>query len=255
MSRYDLTDFEWRVIAPLLPNKPRGVPRVDDRRVLNGIFWVLHSGATWRDLPERYGHRTTCYNRFVRRRNAGVWDRVMHVINAAHDGDIQMIDSTSVRAHQQAATAKGGGNHCLGRSRGGLTTKIHVVVDAQGLPVRLGLSGGQVHDAPMAHQLLDRLRPGAVVLADKAYEGKRMRGLIAVQGHIQTFRQKLPAGNPRRSPKPSIRSATSSSASSKSSNTLAASLLDTTSSPTISSRWFSSLQHGSGSELMSPRPS
>lgn len=55
MSRYDLTDFEWCVIEPLLPNKPRGIPRVDDRRVLNGIFWVLRSGAPWRDLPERYG--------------------------------------------------------------------------------------------------------------------------------------------------------------------------------------------------------
>jgi transposase len=61
MSRYDLTDFEWRLIEPLLPNKPRGVPRVDDRRVLNGIFWVLRSGAPWRDLPERYGPRTTSY--------------------------------------------------------------------------------------------------------------------------------------------------------------------------------------------------
>ncbi len=58
MSRYDLTDFEWLVIKPLLPNKPRGVPRVDDRRVLNGIFWVLRSGAPWRDLPDRYGPRT-----------------------------------------------------------------------------------------------------------------------------------------------------------------------------------------------------
>jgi transposase len=58
MSRYDLTDFEWRVIEPLLPNKPRGVPRVDDRRVLNGIFRVLRSGAPWRDLPERFGPRT-----------------------------------------------------------------------------------------------------------------------------------------------------------------------------------------------------
>jgi transposase len=108
MSRYDLTDFEWRVIAPLLPNKPRGVPRVDDRRVLNGIFWVLRSGAPWRDLPERFGPRTTCYNRFVRWRKAGVWDRMMDAITAAHHGDIQMIDSTSVRAHQQAATAKRG---------------------------------------------------------------------------------------------------------------------------------------------------
>ncbi len=108
MSRYDLTDFEWRVIEPLLPNKPRGVPRVDDRRVLNGIFWVLRSGAPWRDLPERYGPRTTCYNRFVRWRRAGVWDRLMDAISAAYDGDIQIIDSTSIRAHQQAATAKRG---------------------------------------------------------------------------------------------------------------------------------------------------
>ena len=108
MSRYDLTDFEWRVIEPLLPNKPRGVPRVDDRRVLNGIFWVLRSGAPWRDLPERYGPRTTCYNRFIRWRKAGVWDRLMDAITAAYDGDIQMFDSTSVRVHQQAATAKRG---------------------------------------------------------------------------------------------------------------------------------------------------
>src|SRR5215510_14328614 len=101
MSRYDLTDFEWRVIEPLLPNKPRGVPRVDDRRVLNGIFWVLRSGAPWRDLPERDGPRSTCYNRFVRWRKAGVWDWLMDAITVAHDGDIQMVDSTSVRVHQQ----------------------------------------------------------------------------------------------------------------------------------------------------------
>lgn len=108
MSRYDLSDFERRVIKPLLPNKPRCVSRVDDRRVMNGIFWVLRSGAPWRDLPERYGPRTTCYNCFVRWRKAGVWDRLMGAITSALDGDIQMIDSTSVRAHQQAATAKRG---------------------------------------------------------------------------------------------------------------------------------------------------
>src|SRR5262245_3509259 len=70
MARYDLTDFEWKVIKPLLPNKPRGVPRVDDRRVLNGIFWVLRSGAPWADVPERYGPPTTIYNRFNRWRKA-----------------------------------------------------------------------------------------------------------------------------------------------------------------------------------------
>ena len=74
MNRYDLTDFEWSVIEPLLPNKPRGVPRVDDRRVLNGIMWVLRSGAPWRDLPERYGPYTTCYTASIAgvRRASGI---------------------------------------------------------------------------------------------------------------------------------------------------------------------------------------
>ena len=108
MGRYDLTDLEWRVIAPLLPNKPRGVPRVDDRRVLNGILWVLRSGAPWRDLPERYGPYTTCYNRFNRWRKKGVWDRLMDAVAQACDGNVQMIDSSSVRVHQHAAGAKKG---------------------------------------------------------------------------------------------------------------------------------------------------
>ena len=64
--RYELADYEWTAIRQMLPNKPRGVPRVNDRRVLNGIFWVLRSGAPWRDLPAAFGPYTTCYNRFVR---------------------------------------------------------------------------------------------------------------------------------------------------------------------------------------------
>jgi transposase len=83
--RYELNDYESRFIKPMLPNKPRGVPRVDDRRILNGIFWVLRSGAPWRDLPENYGPPTTCYNRFVRWRRAGIWDRTMNGLATAHD--------------------------------------------------------------------------------------------------------------------------------------------------------------------------
>src|ERR1700686_2910277 len=106
MRGYELTDFEWDVIAPLLPDKPRGVPRVDDRRVLNGIFWVLRTGAPWRALPREYGPPQPCYNRFVRWRKAGVWDRIMAAVSQAYDGDVQMIDSTSVRVHQHAANSK-----------------------------------------------------------------------------------------------------------------------------------------------------
>jgi len=104
MQGYELTEFEWVVIAPLLPNKPRGVPR-DDRRVLNGIFWVLRTGVPWRALPREFGPPTTCYNRFVRWRKAGVWDRIMAAVSP-YDSDVQMIDSTSVRVHQHSANSK-----------------------------------------------------------------------------------------------------------------------------------------------------
>jgi transposase len=63
--RYELNDYEWAAIRPSLPNKPHGVPAVNDRRVLNGLFWVLRLGAPWRDLPKGFGPYTTYYNRFV----------------------------------------------------------------------------------------------------------------------------------------------------------------------------------------------
>ena len=75
--RYELSDYEWTAIKPMLPNKLRSVRRASDRRVLNGIFWVLRSGAPWRNLLKTYGPCTTCYIRFVRWRRAGVWDQIM----------------------------------------------------------------------------------------------------------------------------------------------------------------------------------
>jgi len=140
--RHALSDAEWRLIYPILPRKPRDVPRVDDRRVLNGIFWVLQSGAPWHDLPERYGRYTTCYNRFVGWRHAGVWDRILTAIWHRGDADVQMIDNTIVRAHQHACCTQNSASEGFGRSRGGLTTKIHAVVDADGLPLQVAITGG-----------------------------------------------------------------------------------------------------------------
>jgi transposase len=106
--RYELTDFEWSIIGPLLPNKPRGKARADDRRVLNGIYWRLRSGSPWADIPERYGPATTCFNRFVRWRKIGVWDTIFEAVSKAYDGKLQMVDSSSIRVHQHAANVKKG---------------------------------------------------------------------------------------------------------------------------------------------------
>ncbi|WP_281384076.1 IS5 family transposase [Novosphingobium chloroacetimidivorans] len=101
-----MTDKEWSIIEPLLPDKPRGVPRVDNRRVLNGILWRFRTGSPWAEMPERYGPSTTCYNQFVRWRKAGVWDRLLAAVCAAFEGEIVMIDSTCVRVRQHGSTGK-----------------------------------------------------------------------------------------------------------------------------------------------------
>src|SRR6266852_2216394 len=111
----ELSDYEWAAIKPMLPNKPRGVRRVNDRRVLNGIFWVLRSGAPWRDLPETYGPRTTCYNRFVRWRQAGVWDHIVDALAAAHDAAVQMIAGPGLASPRSTLGARIAGHQTLPR--------------------------------------------------------------------------------------------------------------------------------------------
>jgi transposase len=180
--RYELTDHEWTAIKPMLPNKPRGVARVNDRRVLNGNFWVLRSGAPWRDLPKSFGPYTTCYNRFVRWRRAGVWSKIMHALAGAHDAAVQMIDTSIVRVHQHAACVTRNRRQSMGRSRGGLTSKIHAVVDGNGLPVWLALTGGEAHDNRLAGKLLSRLKPGAMLLAVRGYDADWIRALVRQHG-------------------------------------------------------------------------
>jgi transposase len=180
--RYALSETEWEIIQPTLPTKSRGMPRVDDRRVLNGIFWVLRSGAPWRDLPDRYGPYTTCYNRFVRWCRAGVWDRIMDRLATAHDAALQMIDTSVVRVHQHGASIARSREQDIGRSRGGLTTKLHAVVDANGLPVRLGLTCGQAHDNRLCYTLLQGLPRNARLLADRGYDADWIRAFVAERG-------------------------------------------------------------------------
>lgn len=106
--RYVLTEREWSIIASLLLCKTRRIPRVYDHMVLNGILWRFRTGSSWSEILERYGIATACYNRFVRLRRAGVWDRLLEAVSEAYDGDIVMIDSTCCRVQQHGAAGKKG---------------------------------------------------------------------------------------------------------------------------------------------------
>jgi transposase len=105
--RFDLSDEEWGLLEPLMP-RARKSGRQDDRRIMNGIFYILRTGAPWRDLPERYGPYTTVYNRFNRWSRRGIWKRMFDRLAARSRDSLYLIDSTIVKAHRAASGAKGG---------------------------------------------------------------------------------------------------------------------------------------------------
>ena len=112
MRRYELTDEQFESISDLMPpNGKRGGQWNDHRTTLNGIFWILHSGAQWREMPERYGHWKSVYDRFVRWRSDGTIDRILHRLqirldkDGRIDWDLWCIDGTNIRASRSAAGA------------------------------------------------------------------------------------------------------------------------------------------------------
>ena len=128
MRRYELSDPQWARIAPLFASRKRsgkaGRPPCDQRRVVNGILWILRTGAPWRDLPERYGPWETVFSRFNRWRRDGTWTRIATTLldelddKGLIDHDLWCIDGTVIRASRAAAGAgkKGGGLQAAGRA-------------------------------------------------------------------------------------------------------------------------------------------
>lgn len=109
-KRYELSEKQWARIAPLIAGKASDPGRTgaDNRLFVNAVLWVIRSGAHWHDLPERYGKYKTVHKRFTRWARTGVWERIFEDLTSDPDNQYLMLDSTVVRAHQQAANGKGG---------------------------------------------------------------------------------------------------------------------------------------------------
>ncbi|MCP3721344.1 IS5 family transposase [Paraburkholderia sp. CNPSo 3281] len=172
MIRTLLSDEVWARIESVLPGKEGdpGRTATDNRWFVEAVLWIGRTGCPWRDLPKAFGRWHTVYMRFSRWRRKGVWERV--ILAVADETEIKhvLIDSTIVRAHQHSSGAhKKNGPQALGRSRGGLTTKLHLAVDDAGRPLRLIATEGQVSDISCANELVEHLRTGAVI-ADKGYD-------------------------------------------------------------------------------------
>jgi transposase len=222
----ELSGAAWARVEPLMPQaEGRSRPWRDHRPVVEGIVFRYRTGVAWRDLPERFGTWQTVWKRHHRFATDGTWDMLLRVIQSEADAAGRVdwsvsVDSSIVRAYQHSATAKrvvredraqleehtGGSvdnnnprccrdepaDHALGRSRGGLSTKIHAVVDGRGRPLVILLTPGQAGDPPMMLPLLARLRVGRPlgrprtrpdrVLADKAYSSRAIRTHLRARG-------------------------------------------------------------------------
>ncbi|WP_437079260.1 IS5 family transposase [Streptomyces sp. enrichment culture] len=201
-----LTDAQWARIEPLLPDRTpkRGGRWRDHREVIDAIAYKFQTGTQWVHLPEKYGNWRGVYNRLRMWAADGTWERVFTALVAQADADEDLswavsVDSTIVRAHQHAAGARKKGapadephDHAIGRSRGGLTTKIHLAADGRCRPLAFHLTAGQAGDAPAFTEVMDRLRVPRqrgrprtrpdMVLADKAYSSREIRDHLRRRG-------------------------------------------------------------------------
>ena len=215
--RYELSDAQWARLEPLLPpEKPwTGRPNDDHRRILNGIPWILNSGAPWRDLPRHYGRVGTVSSRFYRWLAYGstCWRRC-RPWPMPRGGSAGSCTSWTARSCALTSMPPGTGrepgaeDEALGRSRGGFTTKIHLRCEGYGKPVIFTVTGGQVHDTRQVSALISRgairrigrgrprLRPTKLV-GDKAYSSRSIRLALRRRGITPVIPTKA---NERRQP-------------------------------------------------------
>ncbi|MFF0706371.1 IS5 family transposase [Streptomyces tendae] len=205
--RLVITDAMWDRIEPLMPADPvRGRRWADHRRTLEAIAWKYRTCSPWRDLPDELGSFQTAHKRLIRWAVDGTWERILAAVLAAADdsddiGWTVSVHSTVCRAHQHAAGARKRGpadrsepdDHGLGRSRGGLSTKVHLASDSYARPLALLVTAGQAGDAPAFEAVMagirvprsgrgrPRTRPEAV-LADRAYSSRAIRGQLRRRG-------------------------------------------------------------------------
>jgi transposase len=208
--RRDLTDEQWDLIGPILPELARrqdgrGRPWADQRAVLNGVLWILRTGGPWADLPDRYPSYQTCHRRFQYWVRSGVLRSMLEVLaQALHDEGY--LDLREAFIDGSFAPAKQGGA-CVGKTKRGKGSKIMAIADRQGLPVAVLVESATPHEVRLVHATLAgrfiRQIPLRLI-GDNAYESDRLdaelarRGVELIAPHRRTRKQRTQDGRPLR---------------------------------------------------------
>ena len=180
-----LIEAQMNRLRPFFP-RSHGRPRVDDRRVLSGIISINRNGLRWFDAPREYGPAQTLYNRWKRWSRIRVFARIMEgLASEAAERKTIMIDATYLKAHRTASSLrvkKGGRGRSIGRTKGGLNTKLHAITDAKGRPLKFFMIAGAVSDYTGAAALLDHMPKAEWLLADRGYDADWYREALKDKG-------------------------------------------------------------------------
>jgi transposase len=183
MPRHRLHDATWASLHARLRAIP-GIWKSDPerlRRFVEAAIFILRTGVAWEDLPERCGKPNSVYRRFRRWSQRGIWDALFEDGIPEDELETVMVDATITKAQRFASGARGGGEEGLGRSRGGLTTKIHALVDRRGRPLCYLLTPGQAAGCRHAEALLEGVS-FAWLIGDRAYDTDALRAWCAEHG-------------------------------------------------------------------------
>jgi transposase len=181
MPRLLLSDEHWSKLHKILLQKAI-YDKPDLRMTVEAMLYRIRTGCPWRDLPQAFG----CWNRIYKRFNAwsaaGKWIEIFKALVVEPDLEWAFIDGSYAKAHQHSAGAASSEDEAIGKSRAGNTSKIHLAVDAYGLPIEFEITGGQVNDCTVAPELIARLPQVETIIADKGYDSERIRDTIESQG-------------------------------------------------------------------------
>jgi len=176
-----LSDDHWLKLKKIMLEE-RIYDKCHLRLMVEGMLYRMRAGCPWRDLPTYFGGWNTVYKRFNAWSKKGKWINIFKALVNAPDLEWVFIDGSHVKAHQHSAGAAGEGDEAIGKSCAGNTSKIHMAVDAYGLPVAFDITGGQVHDCKAAPQLIEQLAQAEVIVADKGYDSTKIREQITDKG-------------------------------------------------------------------------
>jgi transposase len=177
-----LTDKRWEKPLQIMKNTGRIYNKSEHRMTFEGILYRLRTGIPWRDLPPEFGDWSAVYRRFNLWSKKGVLSLLFNELAKSSYYDWVFADGSIIRAHQHSSGAATSENECIGKSRGGNSTKIHLVVDSGGLPIYFELSEGQRNDIARAESLVDHLKEVNVFVADKGYDSEALRSYIDSKG-------------------------------------------------------------------------